>query len=140
MRLGALTANAYEVVVLGANSQRNVSKMMIKKSGGTGIDDHSYAYITGVRHSPGNKKITIDGYNVSDCFELQEIKVESNDLDTYVLLPIMKQVHDFCPRKMTPVSFEVILPTHLKSKEILLHVRSMQGNSVNSIYYTRNMR
>ena len=140
VRLGALVAKNYDVVVTSANPQRSLSKMVVKKSGGTGIDDYSYAYITGVRHSPGNRKIVIDGYNVSDCFELQELKIESNGNDTYVVLPIMKQTQEFCPRKMTPVSFEAVLPTTLRNKEILIHVRSMQGNSVNAIYYSQVLK
>lgn len=140
VRLGALSAKNYEVTVISANPQRLISKMMVKKSGGIGIDDFSYAYITGVRHAPGNKKVIIDGYSISDCFELQELKVESNGADTYIILPIMKKINDFCPRKMMPVTFEVILPNGLHNKEILLHVRSMQGNSVNSIYYTQVLK
>jgi len=140
VRLGALTAKNYEIVVISANSQKLMSQLIVKKSNGTGIDDYNYAYVTGIRHVLGSKKVIIDGYNISDCFELQELKLESNGIDTYVILPIMKKTHDFCPRKMTPVTFEAILPNGLRTKEILLHVRSMQGNSVNSIYYTQVLR
>lgn len=137
VRLGALDANTYDVVVVSANPQKLMSKVVVKKASITGVDDYDYAYVTGVRHLPGNRKIMIDGYNVSDCFVLDQVKIDSNNLDTFVILPIMKQINDFCPRKMTPVHYEVTIPASLKRNEVLLHVRSMQGNSVNSIFYSQ---
>ncbi len=111
------------------------STLSVTKAIQPSIDNFDYMFVANVRHMPGDKSISLDGYTVSSCFELDEIKFQSNGTDTYAVLPIMKKVSDFCPRKMTPVSYEVPLPNSIKRKEILIHVRSMQGNSVNSIYY-----
>lgn len=137
VRLGALKAQNYAVSVESSNPVRMIKEVAVKKATASSIDDFSYAYVSGVRHMPGNRKVLIDAYSVSDCFKLKEVKVESNGIDTYAVLPIMEKINEFCPRKMTPLTIEAILPTTLNRKEILLHVRSMQGNSVNSIFYTQ---
>lgn len=136
VRLGALKAKSYSVSIESATLRKSYS-VTVKSATASSVDDFNYAYVTGVRHTPGNRKIMIDGYNVSDCFKLKEVKVESNGVDTYAILPIMEKINEFCPRKMTPISFEAVIPNTINKKEILLHVRSMQGNSVNSLYYTR---
>jgi hypothetical protein len=46
----------------------------------------------------------------------------------------MKQVSDFCPMKGMPVSYPVRFDfSGLKVKKPLLHVRTMDGKSVNTI-------
>lgn len=136
VRLGALKAKSYSISVESATLRKSYT-VSIKRAVASSVDDFNYAYVTGVRHVPGKRKVLIDGYNISDCFKLKEIKVESNEVDTYAILPIMEKINEFCPRKMTPITFEVNIPNTINKKEILLHVRSMQGNSVNSLYYTR---
>jgi hypothetical protein len=47
----------------------------------------------------------------------------------------MKKIRDFCPMKMTPFSYDIEVPKSLANPKILLHVRSMDGNSINSIFH-----
>ena len=49
----------------------------------------------------------------------------------------MKQVSEFCPMKMVPFEYEVEVPNNLEKEKILLHVRVMDGRSVNSLYLNR---
>jgi hypothetical protein len=52
----------------------------------------------------------------------------------------MKQNSDFCALKMVPFEYDVIVPSKLKSDKVLLHVRSMEGKSINSIFLNVNAR
>ncbi len=135
VRLGALKSQRYQIIVNNGMPQPLTSNIAVKKATWPSIDNFDYMYVVNVRHLPGDKFINLDGYTVSDCFTLDRIEFQNNGVDTYAVLPIMKKISEFCPMKMTPVSFEVALPNTISRKEILLHVRSMQGNSVNSIYY-----
>ncbi len=135
VRLGALKAIQYQVIVNNDLPQPLISNITVKKAAQPSIDNYDYMYVVNVRHLPGGKYINLDGYTVSSCFVLDKIKFQSNGEDAYSVLPIMKKISEFCPMKMTPVSYEVALPNTINRKEILLHIRSMQGNSVNSIYY-----
>jgi hypothetical protein len=76
----------------------------------------------------------LKGYNPSDCFELKEIIIIDNGVDTYSVLPKMKQVKEFCPKKMIPFAYEVEVPQRLEADKVLLHVRVMDGRSVNSFF------
>ena len=76
----------------------------------------------------------LHGMRYSPCFELDKVEVVSNKKDTLSILPIMKQVSDFCPMKGMPVAYPVKLDfREMKMKSPLLHVRTLDGKSVNSI-------
>lgn len=138
VRMGALKSQKYNILVNKDSDSKLTSTIAVERAASSNIDNFQYVYVANVRHAPGSKTIQIDGYSVSDCFALDEIRFISNGVDSYAVLPIMKQISSACPRKMTPVSYEAVLPTTIKRSEILLHVRSMQGNAVNSIYYSGN--
>ncbi|HXH31104.1 MAG TPA: hypothetical protein VNJ01_09855, partial [Bacteriovoracaceae bacterium] len=62
------------------------------------------------------------------------VKVVSNEKDTLSILPIMKQVSDFCPMKGISFSYPIKLDfTGIDVKMPLLHVRTLDGKSVNTI-------
>ena len=84
--------------------------------------------------NPHNRIVELKGYNPSDCFQFDRVELVSNKEDVYSVLPIMKKVSDFCPMKMVPFSYEVEIPDDLPRKNILLHVRSMDGRSVNHLF------
>ena len=46
----------------------------------------------------------------------------------------MKQINDFCPMKMTPFAYDIEVPKTLNKARVLLHVRGMDGKSINSIF------
>ena len=49
----------------------------------------------------------------------------------------MKRVDDFCPMKLVPFAYKAEVPNELMTDKLLLHVRVMDGLSVNSIFINR---
>lgn len=135
VKLGLLNKGNYEILVNGKSQWEMKEKINITQSTSSAVDDHNYAYVNYVDKEQANGEVVLRGYNPSDCFELDKIEHRSNGKDTYSVLPIMKQVRSFCPRKMVPFSYKWRVPSELESELILLHVRTLDGKSVNSIYY-----
>ena len=46
----------------------------------------------------------------------------------------MKQVRTHCPKKMIPFTYEFEVPQNLEADKVLLHVRVMDGRSVNTFF------
>ncbi|MFT6631197.1 MAG: hypothetical protein ACJAS4_001146 [Bacteriovoracaceae bacterium] len=135
VNVGILDKGIYEIVVNGKSPYQKNSKIKISESSSNALDDHIYANVHYVEKSHGTKTVTLNGYNPSDCLVLDEVKFVSNEVNTYSVLPIMKRVRDFCPMKMTPFAYDVEVPQSLNVNKVLLHVRGMDGNSVNSILH-----
>jgi hypothetical protein len=135
VKLGLLNKGDYEIKVNGKSQWELKEQIKVSQSTSTAVDDHSYAYVNYVDKEQANGEVVLKGYNPSDCFVLDKIEHRSNGKDTYSVLPIMKQVRSFCPMKMTPFSYKWRVPTELDSELLLLHVRTLDGKSVNSIYY-----
>jgi hypothetical protein len=132
--LGVLPKGIYNIVVNGKSVLEKKSKILIEKAQSNDIDSNVYANVHNVMAAQGSDSVTLSGYTPSDCFVLDDVKFVSNGTNTYSVLPLMKQVNDFCPRKMVAFSKEVQLPHTLKRKKLLLHVRVMNGKSLNTIY------
>lgn len=133
-RVGLLDKGNYTIVANGGITADQNAKMNITEALSPLVDEHVYANVDGVTRNPGTRTVTLDGYNPSDCYQLDHIDAVSNAKDTIALLPIMKQVRPFCPMKMTPFSFQYEIPALLNEKEFLVHVRSMKGASVNYLF------
>lgn len=127
--LGNLQGGEYKIVV--NDTLTDVLKVAEASSGA--VDDFIYADVE--RLEKVGDQYIIHGWRYSHCIELDKIKVISNNKDTLSVLPVMKQVSDFCPMKMTPVVFpEVKLDlSSMKTKEPLIHIRTMDGKSFNKI-------
>jgi len=130
VNIGLLDKGNYNVVVNGKND----SSLFVTESTSDAIDDELYANVHQIEQVPGEQRIIVKGYHPSYCLEFDKFVVDDNGTDTYSVRPITKQVSDFCPKKMIPFEHEMKIPTNLKRNRILIHVRSMNGNSVNSIY------
>lgn len=115
-------------------------KMVITEASSSSVDDAIYAAIEWVE-SKGNNDFVLHGWRYSNCLELKEIKVISNNKDTLSILPVMKQVSDFCPMKGMPVRYPVKLDfSSLKMNRPLLHVRTLDGKSVNTVIKVEGRR
>jgi hypothetical protein len=135
VQVGVLEKGDYEVVVNGGSTDKQRSVLTIAEARSNNIDDFVYAGVEYVDKSlQGSSKVVLRGYNPSDCYAFDEMISVSNNKDTYAVLPKMKQVYSFCPMKMVPFSYEFTVPQELDRKKVLLHVRSMNGRSVNSVY------
>ncbi|MGZ3808168.1 MAG: hypothetical protein ACXVCE_08785 [Bacteriovorax sp.] len=133
--IGVLDKGNYQIAVNEKSSWEQKSNISIAEASSSSIDEAVYANVDQVvRGEEGSRKVLLKGYNPSDCFELKEIVVLDNGVDTYSVLPKMKQVRSFCPKKMIPFSYEFEVPEKLEADKVLLHVRVMDGRSVNAFF------
>ncbi len=133
--LGILNKGKYDIIVNVNTPWEKEQELEINESTSNSIDDFIYANVEFVEKTLTSRTVILRGHNPSDCLVLDEIEVVSNKLDTYSILPKMKRISDFCPMKMVPFSYELEVPKEGLNKDIiLLHVRVMDGKSVNSIF------
>lgn len=137
VKMGLLDKGDYKILVNGKSPFQKTSKISIAESTSSAIDEYVYAGVEYVEKEEGSKTVALKGYNPSDCLVLDEVKFISNKSNTYSVLPIMKQVRDFCPMKMQAFSYDVEVPSTLNKEKVLLHVRGMDGNSVNTLFNTK---
>ena len=132
--LGILEKGKYEIVVNGESTHQHKRILSIAPHHAGSIDEYIYPAVEFIEKNHHNNTIRITGYNPSDCFVLDRIEVVDNSVDTYSVLPVLKRVNDFCPLKMTPFSYEMEVPTEIDRSLVLLHIRSMNGNSINTLF------
>jgi len=134
VNLGVLDKGNYQVKAKSGLQVIENSTVKIYESTSNSVDDNVYADVEYIKENSFNRVVELIGYNPSDCFELDEVKLVHNNKDTYSILPIMKKVYELCPMKMVPFSYEVEIPVVLDKSVVLLHVRSMEGRSVNRLF------
>ncbi len=132
--LGVMDKGNYDIVVNGNSIYEQRANLGVAQASSDAVDEHVYADVEYIDKSVGNRMVVLKGYNPSDCFVLDEIEVLDNNKDVYSIKPKMKQVQEFCALKMMPFEYEMQVPDKLQADEVLLHVRSIKGRSVNSIY------
>tara|TARA_Y100000768_G_scaffold330762_1_gene269684 strand:+ start:20229 stop:20891 length:663 start_codon:yes stop_codon:yes gene_type:complete len=134
--LGVLPSGKYKILVNKGTRYEKVSEITIQKENSFEKDDFVYANVEYVEKHPEKKEIVLKGHNPSDCYKLKNIKFISNTKNTYSVLPIMEKIREFCPLKMQPFSYKAELPENIIDERVLLHVRAMDGNSINTIFAT----
>lgn len=135
INIGVLDKGKYQIAVNEKSNWEKKSSISIAEASSNSIDDAVYASVDEISFGDeGSRKVLLKGYNPSDCFELKEIVIMDNGVDTYSVLPKMKQVRAFCPKKMIPFSYEFEVPEKLEADKVLLHVRVMDGRSVNAFF------
>ncbi len=134
VKLGLLDKGTYNIKVNGKSPWELEEQIKIKQSTSNAIDDFQYAYVNYIDKDVTAGEVVLRGYNPSDCFELEKIEYVHNGNDTYSILPKMKQVRSFCPMKMVPFKYRWKVPNDLNKSRVLLHVRTMDGQSVNTIF------
>lgn len=133
VNLGMLSAGTYEVRLM--DFKKTVSKLTLKVSEATNSlqDNFNYGNVMGLREIREQRRIEFIGTNPIDCleFDFLETKIQGNVI---VFLPHFRQVGE-C--HANPKSFSIFydLPATLTAKEVLFHVRVMDGRSFNYIYY-----
>lgn len=134
VELGVLAEGDYKIVVNKDTQFEELAAIEVVEPVDSIIDNYIYANVDYIEDiGDGDYKVTLRGYNPSYCLELDRVEFKSNGENTYSVLPIMKQVNELCPMKLTPFEYEVEIPKDLKVKKILLHVRSMDGSSINRV-------
>ena len=132
--LGILDKGNYAITVNGRSVYKKQGQIKVNESISDAVDESVYARVEYVEKSVGTRTVKLKGYNPSDCFVLDKVEILNNDKDVYSILPRMKQISEFCPMKMIPFEYEVELPNTLKKDKVLLHVRAMDGKSINTIF------
>ncbi len=138
--LGVMDKGVYDIVVNGKSVFEKRASLSVDEASSDAVDEFVYAGVEYIEKSAGSRRVVLKGYNPSDCFVLDEIDVMDNGKDVYSIMPKMKQISDFCALKMVPFEYDFIVPEKLKADKVLLHVRSVQGKSVNSIFLNVNAR
>jgi hypothetical protein len=133
VEIGVLQKGNYKIVVNETTNWKIENSIMILAAKDKQVDNYQYAYVDEIQENVEKDVLTLRGYNPSDCYEIDKVTYISNGSDTYSVLPKMKKVRDFCPMKMMPFSISWEVPHQLKAKNVLLHVRTLNGNSINKI-------
>jgi hypothetical protein len=137
VELGVLNKGLYNITINGKSIFEFKSSIEVAESSSNSVDEDVYARVDRIDQDE-SRVVVLKGYNPSDCYELDEIKVLDNKRDTFSVLPKMKKVANFCPMKMMPFAYEFEVPKNLKADRVLLHVRAMDGNSVNSLFSNKD--
>lgn len=135
VNIGVLDKGKYDIAVNEDSQWEKRSKMVVAEASSNSIDEAIFANVEEVvKPEDGSRIVILKGHNPSDCFELKGIEVKDNGVDVYSVLPKMKQIRAFCPKKMIPFSYEFEVPQNLDADKVLLHVRVMDGRSVNAFF------
>jgi hypothetical protein len=133
VKIGILAEGMYSIKVNEAVAEN----LSIAESTSAGPDNFLYAPVDGAsvaRDDSGALTATLEGRFTNSCMTWEELKVEDNG-KTVNILPIMKIEGSNCVAGEFPFKREVALPTSVVSGRHLLHVRSLNGNAVNHLFY-----
>lgn len=131
--LGILDAGEYE---LKSDSGLKNAVLKIEEAKVSAVDQFIYAQVAHIETDSLLNKVTVVAYNPSDCLVYKSVKlIPSDDGKVLSVLPIMEKVKDFCPLKMTQMNIDFEVPSDISKDNLLLHVRSMDGKSVNTIFH-----
>lgn len=135
IRLGALSAGTYRVAT---RSGKTAETLNVVRSSNPGPDDYLYAPVTSAQvHQTENPTARLFGRFTNTCSKIKEAKV-INSGKTIEVLPIMEQTPKMangnpCETKEIPFAYAVALPQGKPGRH-LLHVRSLNGQSVNEAF------
>lgn len=132
--LGVMPEGDYRIVVNEKEADSVKTEMSVSAAAAASVDTHHYAYVEYIERDLQSRVVELKGYHLSDCFALDKIESFHNGKDVYSILPIMKKTSGFCPRKLVPFSYRFKVPVDLDRREVLLHVRTLNGNSVNAVF------
>ncbi len=129
--VGILSEGAWQIVTTDG---KQLGQVNIKPALVADADDYLYAPISQayVRQDKGTESLILNGMFPTACMSMQDVKVSMND-DVIVVQPIAQMAKAKCDEK--PQSFTQIVPLPaLKAGRYLLHVRSMNGNAINTLF------
>ncbi len=136
VHIGNLQGGDYKITV----NNRLRDTLRVVEATSNSVDENLYAAIEWVEEKGGNN-VVLHGWRYSNCIDIDRVEVKSNGKDTLAILPVMKRLTDFCPMKMMPVQYPVKLDlSSLTMRQPLLHVRTMDGKSVNAILRLNDRR
>lgn len=130
--LGVLQSGDYQLK--SANGEKSAS-LTIEEATSPVVDQFIYAQVSHLETDADKHLVTIHAVNPSVCLEYKGLKlISSSDKKVLSVLPIMEKVKEFCPLKPVAFTIDFTVPEEAAKENLLLHVRSMEGKSVNAIY------
>jgi hypothetical protein len=138
VNIGLLDQGKYKLAINENSQYEKKVEMKVAEASSNSIDDAIYANVSEIEKVEGSRKVILKGYNPSDCFELDKVEIVDNGVDVYSVLPKLKQVRDFCPKKMVEFSYDFQVPEKLEADRVLLHVRVMDGKSMNALFNNKS--
>ena len=136
VNLGMLPVGEFSVVANDGNLRDTLN---VTEATSAGPDEYLYAPVDSVNVSevrtPGNKfTATIEGRFTDSCMSMDSVKV-INSGKTIEVLPIMKMAAGpVCMPVIKAFKKVVKLPTEMELGRHLVHVRSLNGKSVNAVF------
>lgn len=131
--VGILKAGAWQVVEDDA-ARTKLGEIQIAPALANTPDDFLYAPIQQAffQQKGKNSSVILTGQFSSNCLSLESVKVDVQE-DVIVVQPIAR-MEPFLKCVVTPVNFEKKVSLgKVKPGRYLLHVRSMNGNAINSL-------
>lgn len=138
VELGVLPTGKYRVQISQREgSPRKITGFKVAKSKSDRSDDYLYASVESVTTDYNEETETVSavlsGVYTNTCMEIKEVRVIHKNSQIVEILPIMEfKSNTICADQMVPFEKSVELPRNLK-KAVLIHVRSLNGKSVNLI-------
>lgn len=133
VKLGILAEGTWSVEL---NSDV-VENLEVAESTSAGPDDYLYAAVDAASvaaDEAGNLTATLQGRFTNSCMVWEDLRVQDNG-KTINILPIMKIEGENCTAGEFPFTRVVDLPESVTAGRHLLHVRSLNGNAVNHLFY-----
>ncbi len=136
VHLGVLPVGAYTVkVASGAQSNPPVGALRVSEALSAGPDDYLYAPVeaVSVRSEEGEFIASISGRFTVGCMRLDRVEFRESNR-TLALLPIAV-AEGVCIDQDRPFHADVRLPKITENGRYLLHVRSLSGKALNTVFY-----
>ncbi|MFZ4714823.1 MAG: hypothetical protein ACOYL6_13985 [Bacteriovoracaceae bacterium] len=132
--VGNLQGGTYKILVNNESANFLSDEITIQESASNAINDHVYAAVNQIERKESSNEFVLKTVQYSDCYALDRIEYFDNGKDTVSILPIMKKVKKLCPFKGSLVEYPVKVDfANMKVDKALLHIRTIDGKSVNSI-------
>ncbi len=138
IELGLLGAGNYRILIKNGKSY-HTSYLQVAQARARTKDDYLYANVTEVSNQFGSDLIRIKGFHPNDCYEIGQVSLVSNRTNAFSVLPILKKVKDDCRKVNVPFEYDFKVPETLAPEQLLIHVRTMNGNAKNIIYNRFNL-
>lgn len=137
-KLGQLDHGGYKVEVIGPTTQLS-DDLPVKHAIGPSPDDFNYAPVDDakVEKDPATGALTavLRGRFTNTCMAWDKAIVEDN-VKTVNILPILAPIPDHdCAATEVPFEQRIALPATLTPGRRLLHVRSLNGQAVNHLFF-----
>jgi hypothetical protein len=132
--LGALAKGVWKVTAAGIDV---TEELRVHHSTTTGPDDFIYAPVERIRAernaATGKWHVSLRGKISVSCLEWKEARLLVQPR-VLVVLPILEQTGADCRPATTPFERDIVLPDDLGEGRYLVHVRSLNGRAVNSLF------